>query len=499
MYRWQISLIGALLTAALLAAALPPLKLAFLAPLALTPLLYGVAGPMSWRTRFLAGWLAGFVYWLAVCHWIGDTLDAYGGLNGPLALLTLILFALAKGLHLAVFASLAGPLMSRKWAIPAVAALWTGIERTHGPLGFAWLALGNAGIEMGLPLRVAPYVGVYGLSYIFAALACGVTLVALRRDRRQLAWLLPLAGLWALPAIQLTEAPSQQAVTVQPSIHGAVGWTVAEKDRMLRQLSLMTLAEALEPSRNKPSLVLWPEAPAPLYYYDDADFRTAATEIARLSGTPFVFAGVAYTARREPLNSAVLLDAQGRLVGRYDKMFLVPFGEFIPPGFGWISKISSEAGNFVAGDRPGVFQVGENTLCVFICYESAFPHLVRAFAAGGADVLINLTNDGYFGDSAAREQHLWLARMRAVENRRWLLRSSNDGRTASIDPAGRVWDALPEFQRMAGRLRFGWIRERTPYTEYGDWFAWLCLAFGLASCVLAWLPVYRPSTTIDPA
>ena len=286
MYRWQISLIGALLTAALLAAALPPLKLAFLAPLALTPLLYGVAGPMSWRTRFLAGWLAGFVYWLAVCHWIGDTLDAYGGLNGPLALLTLILFALAKGLHLAVFASLAGPLMSRKWAIPAVAALWTGIERTHGPLGFAWLALGNAGIEMGLPLRVAPYVGVYGLSYIFAALACGVTLVALRRDRRQLAWLLPLAGLWALPAIQLTEAPSQQAVTVQPSIHGAVGWTVAEKDRMLRQLSLMTLAEALEPSRNKPSLVLWPEAPAPLYYYDDADFRTAATEIARLSGTP---------------------------------------------------------------------------------------------------------------------------------------------------------------------------------------------------------------------
>ena len=124
---------------------------------------------------------------------------------------------------------------------------------------------------------------------------------------------------------------------------------------------------------------------------------------------------------------------------------------------------------------------------------------MRAFAAGGADVLINLTNDGYFGDSAAREQHLWLARMRAVENRRWLLRSSNDGRTASIDPAGRVWDALPEFQRMAGRLRFGWIRERTPYTEYGDWFAWLCLAFGLASCVLAWLPVYRPSTTIDPA
>lgn len=498
MWRWQIGLIGAVATALLLAAVFPPWKLAFLAPLALTPLLYAVTMQVTAKARFLTGWLCGFVYWVAVCYWIGDVLAAYGGISGPLALVTLVLFAAAKGLHMAVFGALAGPLMKRWWAIPAVAALWTGIERTHGPLGFAWLTLGNAGIEMGLPLRLAPVLGVYGLSFVFAALACGLALVALRRSRKQLAWLLAFGVLWALPAVVVKKAPNEQAVSLQPAVAADMQWNVAEKERMIRQMSLLTLSEALDTKKPAPSLLLWPEAPAPIYYYQDPELRSAVTELARLSEAPFFFAGVAHTAQRQPLNSAMLLDRRGRLVGRYDKQVLVPFGEFIPPGFGWINKISSEAGDFVAGDRPGVFQTGDRTLGVFICYESAFPHLVRETAAGGAQVLVNLTNDGYYVGSFAREQHQWLARMRAVENNRWLLRSANDGRTMSIDPAGRVWDPLPEYKRTAGRLRFAWIAERTLYTRFGDWFAWLCLVMGLASCVWAWLPVYRPATTADP-
>ncbi len=499
MWRWQIGLIGAVLTALLLAAIFPPWKLTFLAPVALTPLLYGLNAQVTWKARFLTGWLCGFIYWAAVCFWIGDVLAAYGGISGPLAVLTLVLFAIAKGLHMAVFGTLAGPLMKQWWAIPAVAALWTGIERTHGPLGFAWLALGNAGIEMGMPLRLAPFVGVYGLSFVFAALACGLTLVALKRNRKELAWLLAFGVLWALPAVELKKAPDKQAVSLQPSIAGDAHWDLAEKERMVRQMSLLTLSEALDTKKPSPALLLWPEAPAPIYYYQDPELRSAVTELARLSEAPFFFAGVAHTAQKEPLNSALLLDSRGRLVGRYDKRFLVPFGEFIPPGFGWINKISSEAGDFLAGDRPGVFQTGDHTLGVFICYESAFPHLVNQTASGGAQVLVNLTNDGYFGRSAApREQHQWLARMRAVENNRWLLRSSNDGRTMSIDPSGRVWDPLPEFKRTVGRLRFAYITEKTPYTRFGDWFAWICLALGLSACVWAWLPKYRPATTIDP-
>lgn len=495
MRRWQVGLIGSVLTAAMLAACFPPWKLTFLAPFALAPLLWSLTYQVTPKARFFTGWLSGFIYWIAVCYWIGDVLAAFGGLNGPLAIVTLVLFAAAKGLHTAVFATLAGLVLKERWAIPVVAALWVGIERTHAPLGFAWLPLGNAGLDMGLPLRLAPFVGVYGLSFIFAMLACGMTLIVGRRDRRLLVWLIPLALMWALPPLRYERAANEQAVTLQPAIKGDATFTQQEKERMIRTMSLMTLSESLEPSKQKPTLVLWPEAPAPLYYYEDAELRQASTELARLSEAPFLFAGVAFTPQKEPLNSAFVIDSRGRLIGRYDKQTLVPFGEYIPPGFGWIEKISSEAGNFVAGTRAGVFQVGDRALGVFICYESAFPHLVRQNAKSGADVLINLTNDGYFGRSAAREQHLWLARMRAVENHRWLLRSSNDGLTVAIDPVGAVWDAQPEYRRLTARLRFGAIQERTMYTNYGDWFAWLCLAIGVAGFAWAWMPKYRPPST----
>jgi apolipoprotein N-acyltransferase len=491
MRRYVLSLTGAAGTALLLAAALPPWKLTFFAPFALAPLLWALAHEMQGRPRFLTGWLAGLLYWLAVCHWIGDVLARYGGLNAPLAILAVVLFA-AKGLHMAVFAWLAGMVLKRRWAIPAVAALWTGIERTHAPLGFAWLTLGNAGIEMDLPLRLAPLVGVYGLSFVFAAVGCGLALVLLRRDRRQLFWLLALVGLWAVPAVRLDKPPAVQAVTLQPNVPGDLQWTAEETQRFLDQSTTATLSEALDPAKPHPALLLWPEAPAPVYYYDDPQFRAEASSLARLAGAPFLFGGVAYTARREPLNSAVLLDGHGRLTGRYDKMYLVPFGEYIPSGFGWINKISSEAGDYAAGTRPGVLPVDHHALGVFICYESAFPHLVRSLAAGGADVLVNLTNDGYFGRGPARQQHVWLARMRAVENARWLLRSSNDGRTCSIDPAGRLWDEMPEFRRQAGRLRFAWQSGKTLYTRTGDWFAWGCLGLGLALVLWAQVPVYRP-------
>ncbi|MBI5087262.1 MAG: apolipoprotein N-acyltransferase [Acidobacteria bacterium] len=493
MTRWQICLAGSVLSALLLAALFPPLNLAALAPTALAPLLYAMAHEPCGRRRFLWSWLCGFLYWLLVCHWIRDTLAAFGGLSGPLSWLAVILFAIAKGLHTAAFGWLAGMVMNRAWAIPAVAALWTGIERTHGPLGFAWLTLGNAGISLPLPLRAAPLLGVYGISFIFAALACGLTLAMLKRDRRRLAWLLALPLLWLLPSPQANPQPGEQAVAMQTNIPGDFTWTMEEKDRAIRHLSVMTLAESLEPSKEKPSLVLWPEAPAPFYYYEDPEFRLRVSEVARLSSAPFVLAGVSYTASKQPLNSALLLGARGQLSGRYDKSRLVPFGEFVPAGFRWIEKISSEAGDYAPGPGAKVLITGDHTLGVFICYESAFPDYVRQFAASGAEVLVNLTNDGYYGDSAARGQHLLLARMRAVENGRWLLRPSNDGVTASIDPAGRVWDRLPEYQRTAGRLRFTWERALTPYSRFGDWFAWLCLAAGLAAAAAAQIPTYRPN------
>lgn len=492
MRAWQLALLGALLTAALLAGLFPPFNAALLAPLALTPILYSLAHLPRWRGRFLTGWLSGFLYWLVVCLWIRDVLAAYGGLDGPLSWLAVLLFAVAKGLHMAVFSTLAGPLLRKSWAIPALAALWTGIERTHAPLGFPWLTLGNAGIEMALPLRLAPLVGVYGLSFLFAALSTGLTLAALRRPRRQLAWLLALPGLLLLPQVGSLRPAAESAVATQPNIPADFRPSREENSTLVRQLAMQTLQSALDPGLPKPGLLLWPESPAPFYYYQDPDFRAGVTELARLVPAPMLFAGVAYTPSQEPLNSAILLGPDGALQGRYDKVNLVPFGEYIPNGFGWIQKISSESGDYLPGTEPKVFQTGEHTLAAYICYESAFPHFVRQFADRGAEVLVNLTNDGYFGGAAARHQHLLLARMRAVENARWLLRPANDGITTSIDPAGHLWDTAPERRRFTTRLRFAWEQRKTPYTRFGDWFAWLCLAGGLLAVAATEIPAYRP-------
>ena len=457
-------------SAGLLLLALPSFDLHWLAPFALAPLLIALARtPNGWQ-RFFYGWGAGIFFWFFLCTWIQFVLEVHGGMGRWGGWGSFLLFSVLKGLHLAVFGWLAGPLMQRVYAIPAVAALWSGLERTHATFGFTWLDLGNAGIDMSVPLRLAPFVGVYGISFVFAMLAAGVACVVLRYPRRKLLPLLALFALWLLPAIPQGIPASKDALIVQPNIDPEMDWTDALRDQTGRQLT--ALSNALPTP-----LVIWPELPAPLYFYNDPVFHETATELARRHGY-FLFGTVAFTSGKQPLNSAVLLAPQGQEVGRYDKIDLVPFGEFVPPLFSFVNRVTQEAGDFAPGQEIKVLPAGADRLGVFICYESAFPDLVRQFAKRGANVLVNLSNDGYFGHSEAREQHLSIARMRAVENRRFLIRATNDGLSAVIDPAGRIVQSLPAYQQLAARIRYAPMEDITFYARYGDWFAWSCLAVG---------------------
>jgi apolipoprotein N-acyltransferase len=182
-----VNLALSLVSAVLLILIFPRFNLTWLAPVALTPLLIACARESSWKKRVIQGWLAGFAFWFAVCYWIQFVLEVHGGMGRWGGWATFVLFAAIKGLHLAVFACLAGFLIPKAWAVPAVAALWAGLERTHGLLGFTWLELGNAGIDMPVPMRLAPITGVYGLSFTFAMLGCAVALVVLRRARAHIA------------------------------------------------------------------------------------------------------------------------------------------------------------------------------------------------------------------------------------------------------------------------------------------------------------------------
>jgi apolipoprotein N-acyltransferase len=473
----------ALLSAALLVLTFPRFEMVWLAPVALTPLLIAVARESRpWR-RFLLGWGSGVVYWFGVCYWIQFVLSFHGGIGNAAGWAVFLLFCAAKALHMGVFALAAGILIRRWWAVPAVAALWVAVEATHGFLGFAWLALGNAGIDMGIPLRLAPFTGVYGLSFVFVIMATALALAWLRRSRLELLWLALLPFLVFLPPMPPAERGRETALLTQPNISETEQWTPQSADQMERNQVALTLRAVQAGAGRPPSIVVWPEVPAPLYYDEDERFRGYVDNLARATGAYLLLGVVAHTPGGAPLNSATLVSPAGRAISRYDKVNLVPFGEFVPWPFGFANKISTEVGDFAAGKRVVVSPVGRHKIGAFICYESVFPGFVRQFAAGGAEVLFNLSNDGWFGKSAAREQHLNMVRMRAAENRRWILRSTNDGITATIDSAGRVGGRLPPFVEATSYTDFAYISGQTVYTRYGDWFAALCAVIAVICLV----------------
>jgi apolipoprotein N-acyltransferase len=248
---------------------------------------------------------------------------------------------------------------------------------------------------------------------------------------------------------------------------------------------------SVEPSVKNPDLVIWPEAPAP-FSWQDPQFAKLASSLAIRARHPFLAGVIEWKDKKlpngrmgmEPFNSAILVDSQGQRVFSYDKIHLVPFGEYepFPLIHRVVNSVSSEVGGFAKGSRYAVGTLpGGYRFSVFICYEAIYPGEVRRFAADGADLLINISNDGWFGKSAAAVQHLHMARVRAVENRRWLLRVTNSGITASIDPYGRIYAPMPRDVRGALDLPYNFKRNETLFTRFGNWFAWLCV---LVSAIL---------------
>jgi apolipoprotein N-acyltransferase len=438
----------------------------------------------------LLGYAAGISYWLELCHWIATTLAQFGGVNPTVGWLLFGLFCLAKAIQMGAFAMLAGPVMRTPYALPGVAALWVALEWTHAYTGFEWLNLGNAGSAMSVPLRLAPITGVWGLSFVFALLAAALANLALRGPRLRILWLAPLLALVLLPEVPPVTRGTATAIAAQPNLADDTPWTNDLVRRTVRQLTMLSLSPVLS-RESPPDVILWPEMPAPFYDYDSS-FTNAVESMAKASHAAVITGVVARAGDSAPLNSALLIGPDGNRISRYDKVNLVPFGEFVPWPFGLLTqKVSTEAGDFEAGRNAVVSQLGDHKIGTFICYESVFPGYVRRFVASGAEVLFNLSNDSWFGNTAARYQHLLIVRMRAAENQRWIVRATNDGITAAIDPAGRVLRSAAEHQELAARLSFGYRKELTFYTRFGDWFVALCALIAAACLTSAVLPKHH--------
>ena len=229
---------------------------------------------------------------------------------------------------------------------------------------------------------------------------------------------------------------------------------------------------------------MWPEYPVPAYYFDDPASRAFFERVARESGAAFIFNSISFEGgdRSRPRNSSATLARPANGSPSTRRCTLVPFGEFVPwPFHYFVEKITLQAGMFRPGRRVAVATVDGRGIGTFICYESVFARSVRKFTAAGAELLVNISNDSWYGRSAAREQHLLIARMRAVENGRWLLRATNDGVTSAIGPSGRVEASLPPYEQAFLDVRFDFLSERTAFVRFGEWLWWLCLAAALVA------------------
>ncbi|HET9400295.1 MAG TPA: apolipoprotein N-acyltransferase [Candidatus Acidoferrales bacterium] len=458
-------------------------------------LLMAAAAGARPRVAALAGYVQGIVFYVGTLTWLDTVFQLHGGVGPVMAAVALGLIVAVASLFRLFFAWAFARLARRSVALACLAApfLWVLIEFGIDQLpaiGFPWNLLGYTAANSLAIAQLAPIAGIWGLSFLVVAfnalLFWGIAELRARRSLPMdlacgIAIILGLIA-WLGPRAVPQAHPDHQANLVQTNFpepdYFPADWLdqhAAEMDE-LGQLSLTA------PSGNlQAGPTIWPEVPAP-FSMQDPKFAARALLLSRQIPDGFLVGVIDWKARPgvswRVYNSAALLVPPGREAFLYDKIHLVPFAEHVPFGklFTFVRSITIEVGNFESGNdyKAGTLPDG-NRFGVFICYESIFPSEVRKFVASGAQFLVNISNDGWFGRSAAPEQHFAMARVRAIENRRWLLRCTNNGYTASIDPYGRIVAQLPTDVRDHLLAPYAARSDLTLYARFGDWLPWLCV------------------------
>jgi apolipoprotein N-acyltransferase len=470
---------------------------------------------------FVLGYVCGILWFAGTCYWIFDTMHRYGGLPIPAATLALTLFCMYVGLYHGMFglllavvagSTIAGPksaglksaasAASIRRALVAAPFLWVAVELARTRItAFPWELLGYSQTGNFALTRISMFAGVYALSFEIA-LVNSVFAAAFLAPKERRKWLL-VAACAATAILQagklLAPAPvatDHTALLVQPNIPIQEGpmWTKEYFEETLRDLTAISLHPGGQKEDRHYDLIVWPESPSP-FYTNDPMFRDAVSALARQSGTWVVAGSIGLTPAMhgggqssQIFNSAALVNPQGTWVGRYDKVHLVPFGEYLPfpQLFAFAGGLTKEVGEFQRGTSRTPLAAGDERLGTFICYESIFPDEVRQGPLQGAKVLVNISNDGWYGDSGAWAQHLQQTQMRAIENGRWLLAATNTGMTASIDPYGRIVAATQRKVRTALAAPYSLNTGTTFYTRHGDWFAYLCAIISVGALLGRW-------------
>jgi apolipoprotein N-acyltransferase len=492
----------AVASALLLILSFPDFNLWPLAWLGLVPLLIAIGQrPHEQARAFVLGWLTGVLFFYGTCYWLTYAMIRYGHIPSVLAYPLLLPAPVIVGLFPATFALIVSRALSR-WGTRAVFIapfVWIAMEWARlVTLGQLWNAIGYSQAYHPMLIQTARWGGVYAVGFLIVAMNAALAYLFLKRSVRAL---LPLASIIIAVGLTLylsaplkkmeTQAlkqPSAVVVAVQPNVPmERVDSMELTAELINRHLTLSESAlrdwEQQSQVQNVPRIVIWPESPMNFNYAQDTEFRELVARFATTHHTSVLFNSLQPAPANGFYNAAVMVNDEGRLMAQYDKIRLLPFGEYVPlprwlPG---VNLIPAMVGDFTPGAVYSLMPLGVARAGVFICFESAFPSITREFTKNGADVLINIANDGYLGPTPVMRQHLANAVFRAVENDRPVLRVTNTGISAYISARGEVSDETVGFQTAVRT----WTVNRanggqTFYTRHGDLFAEACAVLSLA-------------------
>lgn len=420
----------------------------------LVPLLLVVPGllrraldGLSPRRAFLVGWFGGAVQWALAAGWVLIVLTRYGGLAWPLAIVALALMAGILGWMWAGAAALAArlPASWRGWALPWLLVCFEIVQHLP-PWIFPWNPAAAVVTRIPPLLAPLPLVGAPGLSLLLLLGASALDLLLDRETRRagarQVALVVVAFALASALAPHFVPAGEPlRAAAVQPNVPLEVRWDSDNAASIERRVWRLSHEAATQGAR----LVVWPESAVPHYVQPDGRYRREIERFTRAHDVWLVVGSIGFGAGGQEYFNSVFVAAPGGLVPfRYDKIHLVPFGEYLPlvGKVPFLRPLVREVSSFTPGVHPLPLPAAGTTLGLQVCYEVTYPWLVAAEIQRGAELLVTITNDGWYGDSAAPRQHLALAILRAVESRRYMVRAANTGISAIIDPRGRVIERL---------------------------------------------------------
>lgn len=512
----------AIASAIILIFAFPNFEFWFLAFIGLVPFLIAVeAEKESFIKSFLKGWVFGTVFFFGTCWWLTFAPITYAKVPTLLAYFLLLIATAVAGIYLALFSGVFSLVLKRfgNWGIFSAPFIWTATEFLRlWTTGNNWNAIGYSQAFNENLIQTASVGGVFLVSFFIVLLNSYISskIIKITSGGKFLRndWIILGAVLLVIismfPILELNEDldSSKEKITakviaVQPNV--PMSGLNSAKWRMLRQRQidqaekeLKKLKDQSPKTNDQPTTVILPESPMNFQYAEDAEFRAFINKFAQRNDVSVLFNSAEPDKRRKYgyFNSAVLINEKGEKVIQYDKIYLLPFGEFVPlpEPIEWI--VPTMVGRFSPGEEYDLLPFGDAKAGVMICFESHFPSLSREYVRNGADILVEMTNDGYLGNTPVLRQHLASAIFRAVETNRPVLRVTNVGVTAYVNERGEVLDEAPVYQEDARTWSVSKSDgKQTFYVKYGEWFAWLCSIVSLS--LLVWCFWKRKNIKIE--